>query len=420
MPQEERMRALLAFPFGSFLMLRLEYVLLTGGNELEAKILRLIEKRMDDERRRRYQTQMNKMPPGTKETTAVLDIPKNIWVPISHALFLYDLYGLVLSENTLKRALSSLLKKQLILTRKGQGRYAPAEYQLNLEKIAQEFAVMSEQGRARYQPVIPSPDDPLQTASEDQAITLSEQQAMIPSPTARVSTADPLRVSVIDPNRKETEKSDPGKKGEAEEQPSPSSSSSQQQSASAAVLSHVLTIDQHPKTEGATVLPLVAPTASPPEPGMPLDPEAIVRLVEYKRGIPYDTASRSCQLHSAQQLIDLQLPLDVELLERVYDECCDPWWQQHFGDLHVTHLVAREKQYGEPRIMRLLKRVQAKMNKAARIAVPSSPGTGLHPPNASPRLVGVSGLPLIQAPTQPMAVLAPKRSRPHPVGRMVS
>jgi hypothetical protein len=52
-PQEERMSALLTFPFGSFLMPRLEYVLLTG-NELEAKILRLIEKRMDDERRRRY------------------------------------------------------------------------------------------------------------------------------------------------------------------------------------------------------------------------------------------------------------------------------------------------------------------------------------------------------------------------------
>jgi hypothetical protein len=163
MPQEERMSALLTFPFGSFLMLRLEYVLLTD-NELEAKILRLIEKRMDDERKRRYQAQMNTMPPGTRETKAVLDIPKNVWVPISHALFLYDLYGLVQSENTLKRAIASLLRKQLILARKGQGRYAPTEYRLNLEKIAQEFAAMSQQGRAGYQPVAPSSNDPLASA----------------------------------------------------------------------------------------------------------------------------------------------------------------------------------------------------------------------------------------------------------------
>jgi len=419
MPQEERMSALLTFPFGSFLMLRLEYVLLTG-NELEAKILRLIEKRMDDERRRRYLAQINTMPSGTKETTVVLDIPKDIWVPISHALFLYDLYGLVQSENTLKRALSSLLKKQLIFTRKGQGRYAPAEYQLNLEKIEQEFVRMSKQGKAGYQPVTPSTNDPLEPEPGDQVITPSEGQSVIPSTSTRVLTADPLRVSEIDPTRRETEKSDLGRKKEAEEQPSPSSPSSQQQSAAATGIAHALTRDQNPKTEGSAVGPLAAPPASPPEPGTPLDPEAIVRLVEYKRGIPYDMASRSCQLHSAQQLIDMQLPLDVELLERVYDECCDPWWQQHFGDLHVTHLVVREKQHGEPRIVRLLKRVQAKMNHAASVSTPSSQATGRHPPNASPRLVGVSGLPLIQAPEQPMTVIGPKRCRPRPVGRMVS
>jgi len=418
MPQEERMSTLLTFPFGSFLMLRLEYVLLTGGNELEAKILRLIEKRMDDERRRRYQARINTTPPEAKETTVVLDIPKNIWVPISHALFLYDLYGLVQSENTLKRALSSLLKKQFILMRKGQGRYAPAEYQLNLEKIEQEFIRMSKQGKAGYQPLTPSPVDPFEPG--DQAITPSEGQPVIPSPPARVLTTDPLRVSAIDPTRRETEKSDLGRKGEAEEKPSPSSSSSQQQSASAAGLAHALAMDQHPKTEGSTVLPLSAPTASPAEPGTSLDPEAIVRLVEYKRGSPYDTTSRSRQLRSAQHLIDLQLPLDVQLLERVYDECYDPWWQQHFGDLHVTHLVEREKQHGEPRIVRLLKRVQAKMNHVASVSAPSSQATGLHPPNASPRLVGVSGLPLIQAPEQAMTVIGPKRSRPRPVERMVS
>ena len=416
---EERMSALLTFPFGSFFMLRLEYVLLTG-NELEAKILRLIEKRMDDERRRRYQAQMNKMPPGTKETTVVLDIPKNIWVPISHALFLYDLYGLVQSENTLKRALSSLLKKQLILTRKGQGRYAPTEYQLNLEKIAQEFAAMSKQGRAGYQPVTPSPDDLLSSAPGDQAVTISEQQAVILSSVTSISTVDPLRVSEIDPKRRETEKKGSGRQGEAEEQSLSFPASSQLPSAAAACIAHALAMDQHPKTEGSTVLPLSAPTASPAEPGTPLDPEAIVRLVEDKRGIPYDTISRSRQLRSAQHLIDLQLPLDVELLERVYDECYDLWWQQHFGALHVTHLVEREKQHGEPRIVRLLKRVQAKMHNATNVSAPSSQTTKLHPPNVLPQLVGVSGLPIIQAPTQPLAVIVPKRTRPCSAERMVS
>lgn len=394
MPQEERMSALLTFPFGSFLMLRLEYVLLTG-NELEAKILRLIEKRMDDERRRRYQAKMNTMPPGTKETSAVLDIPRNIWVPISHALFLYDLYGLVQSENTLKRALSSLLEKGLILTRKGQGRYTPTDYQLNLEKIAQEFAAMSEQGRARYQPVTPSSDDTLEAAPEEQAVTLSDHQIEIPSPPTRGAAVDPLRGSANDPNRKESGKNNSRTIAGA------AANCSEPQPAAPA-LAHGFP----PLTKSSSETPL--------------DAEAIVRLIEEKRSIPYETTARSRQLYAAQQLLALPLPLTVDVLERVYDECYDPWWQQHFGDLHVTHLVEREKQHGEPRITRLLKRIQVKMNNAASVSAPSSPGTELHPPNASPRLVSVSGLPIIQAPTQPLAVIVPKRTRPNPAGRMAS
>lgn len=391
---EERMSALLTFPFGSFLMLRLEYVLLTG-NELEAKILRLIEKRMDDERRRRYQTQMNKLPSGTKESSTVLDIPKNVWVPISHALFLYDLYGLVQSENTLKRALSSLLKKQLILTRKGQGRYAPTEYQLNLEKIAQEFAAMSQQGRAGYQPVTPSPDDPLEDAPGDQAMVLAEDQAVIPSLATRGSTVDPLRVSANDPHRKEYEKSDSRTIAEA-----------------AANCSE-------PQAATPTLANGFPPLANPPS-ETPLDAEAIVRLIESKRGIPYDPPSRSQQLHAAQHLLALPVSLTVDVLERVYDECYDPWWQRHFGDLHVTHLVEREKPHGEPRILRLLKRVQAKRDRPQNIVGLSSSDPGVYASPASPLHVGISGLPIIHAPAQPMTVIASKRSRPRPVGRMVS
>lgn len=369
MSQEERMSVLLTFPFGSFLMLRLEYVLLTD-NELEAKILRLIEKRMDDERRRRYQSQMNKLLPGTKESRTVLDIPKNVWVPISHALFLYDLYGLVQSENTLKRALSSLLKKELILVRKGQGHYASTEYQLNLEKIAQEFAAMSEQGRARYQPVTPSSADTLEAAPVEQAVTLSDHQVEVPSSATRGSRADPLRVSATDPKRRYREKTDSrkatGEDGLFESQAAPAHVHTDSSSGEA----NLGTLSEEERKMSASLPP------SCPAPEPPLDAEAIVRLIEDKRGIPYDSVSRSRQLTAAQRLLTLSLPLTVDILERVYDECCDPWWQQHFGALHVTHLVEREKSHGELRILRLLKRVQAKKQSFAHDAIPLSSDPG--------------------------------------------
>src|SRR5689334_850847 len=62
---EERMTKLLNYPFGSYLMLRLEYVLLTEGDELEAKIMRLIEKRMDDHRKQLYQNVVNAASAGS-------------------------------------------------------------------------------------------------------------------------------------------------------------------------------------------------------------------------------------------------------------------------------------------------------------------------------------------------------------------
>lgn len=413
MSQEERMSASLTFPFGSFLMLRLEYVLLTG-NELEAKILRLIEKRMDDERRRRYQAQMNTLPSGTKETSAVLDIPKNVWVPISHALFLYDLYGTVQSENTLKRALASLLKKQLILARKGQGRYAPTEYQLNLEKIEEEFAAMSAQGRAGYQQMIPSSNDPLHSAPGYQAVTPTEDQSVIPSSATRGSRVDPLRVSATDPKRRYREKTDSrtatGEDGLFESQAAPAHVHTDSSSSEA----NLGTLSAEERKMSASLPPsCVAPET-------PLDAEAIVRLIESKRGIPYDSVSRSRQLTAAQRLLTLSLPLTVDILERVYDECCDPWWQQHFGALHVTHLVEREKSHGELRIVRLLKRVQAKKQSFAHDAIPLSSDSGQPSRLVSSLRVGVSGLPIIQAPAQPMTVITPKCHRPYSAGRMVS
>jgi hypothetical protein len=92
----------------------------------------------------------------------------------------------------------------------------------------------------------------------------------------------------------------------------------------------------------------------------PLTTEAVVALIERKRGTPYDAATRSRQLEAARHLLEMHLPLDTTLLERIYDECYDTWWQEHMGALHVSHLVEHERRHGQPRILRLLQRVQSK------------------------------------------------------------
>lgn len=91
-----------------------------------------------------------------------------------------------------------------------------------------------------------------------------------------------------------------------------------------------------------------------------LTAETLVCLFEQKRGIAYDEKARPSQLASARILLDLKLPLTTEVVARVYDECCDDWWREHYGALHVSHLVERERNHGQPRIIRLLQRVQAK------------------------------------------------------------
>ena len=93
---------------------------------------------------------------------------------------------------------------------------------------------------------------------------------------------------------------------------------------------------------------------------VPLSTEAMVALIERKRGMPYDAATRSRQMEAAHHLLAMHLPLDAALLERIYDECCDEWWHEHMGELHISHLVEHERRHGQPRILRLLQRVQSK------------------------------------------------------------
>ena len=154
--------------------------------------------------------------------------------------------------------------------------------------------------------------------------------------------------------------------------------------------------------------PQQAPDDQPAPPESALAAEALVVLVERKRGTLYDAQARQCQLVAARTLLDLNLPLDLSLIERLYDTCNDDWWQAHFGDLHLTHLVEREK-HGQPRITRLLARLQARDGSATRqttIASASEQGGGPHP------AIGVSGRPLFHLSGQPLKVLPPERS-PH-------
>lgn len=469
MPDTERMTPLLSFPFHSFLMLRLEYVLLTDGNDLEAKILRIIEKRMDDQRKQLYQEEINALPAGLLPHTPVLDILKAVWVAISHASFLYDLYGLVQSENTLKKALMSLVKKRFILTRKGQGRYAPVEYQLNLQLIEEELSKMGRQGKAGYQPLIPSADGTLTEPAGYQSLPPSEDQPVIPSAAARVSVAEPLRGAEVDPSRRSTTEEERRETAAEEGRALPSEACACNAAAAdssdpgtlssaeiALVLAHRrqhISSQSEPETEttpepdtappdesvtphlgGRSPEPLAAvpssnesrfpqgeyegqppagtdvpdapekfatatksligaplpdhcehaerlhtdaPQTAPASSGVTafsdgmsapapdytlfaeaLSTEALVAWMERKRGMPYDAQERSHQLAAARMLLDLNLPLDLVTLERVYDATYDDWWKQHFGELHLTHMVEREKA-GTLRITRWLARLQA-------------------------------------------------------------
>ncbi len=111
--------------------------------------------------------------------------------------------------------------------------------------------------------------------------------------------------------------------------------------------------------------------------------ETIVGLFEQKRGQIYDAKTRTHQLASARTLLALQLPLTAELVTRMYDECYDDWWREHYGALHVSHLVECERSHGQPRIVRLLQRVQTKarrkMHPPAQAKASSAPMSSLPP-----------------------------------------
>nr|BBH87187.1 hypothetical protein KTC_19380 [Thermosporothrix sp. COM3] len=136
--------SLFRFPYGVFLMVRLEYVLLTR-DELEAQILRVLEGELEYQRQRWRQ-----------EAAAIQRIGRAVppepsgWVRLSQAQLLSRLYKfdtakvggakqpLSMSKTTLRRALKRLTERGYVQVRQEPGDpLGRARYQLQVEAIQQ-------------------------------------------------------------------------------------------------------------------------------------------------------------------------------------------------------------------------------------------------------------------------------------------
>ncbi|GCE49876.1 hypothetical protein EI42_05895 [Thermosporothrix hazakensis] len=139
--QRER---LFRFPYGMFLMVRLEYVLLTR-DELEAQILRVLEGELEMQRQRWQQEAA-----AARQMGRVVPAEPSGWVRLSQAQLLSRLYKfdtakvggarqpLSMSKTTLRRALKRLTGRGYVQVRQEPGDpLGRACYQLQVEAIQQ-------------------------------------------------------------------------------------------------------------------------------------------------------------------------------------------------------------------------------------------------------------------------------------------
>lgn len=112
------------YPFDRFLKLRIEFLILTQ-NDLKARIMRIIERCIENERDGYYRAEANK--PSNKNKEIV--VPDGIFATISHKFFMDELYGTVQSETTVRDALAELAEDDhLIIRRPGKGGPYDAPY----------------------------------------------------------------------------------------------------------------------------------------------------------------------------------------------------------------------------------------------------------------------------------------------------
>ena len=270
--QEEKISKFLDYPYDSFLMLRLEFMLIFN-DELTAKILRIIEKNVETERKHIYRKTVNKMGSVPAE---VVEITTDIWVSISYKTFMTDLFGTVNSENTLKRAIKELEKMKVIFRRhEPKKKYDAPQYKIHQPVLQMLLSVLKMPG---YQNLIPSIIDTLKNLPP-QEMTPSECQFLIPSD-ENLSTKSKSRVSNFDPtynnsNNKDNDNKDTYGENVASANshaPTPLSLEDQLEAARQLLLAH-----------GQTLSSSTAPEESQPKlstPGTDLSPESVDKSVQ--------------------------------------------------------------------------------------------------------------------------------------------
>lgn len=211
-----KMEPLLSFPHNAFLMLRLEYVQILQ-DDLQAKLLRIIESHIETQRQVIYRDEMNKQKGDPKHP---IKVPKDIFVPISYKLFMNDLFDLVTSENTIKKSLNQMIEYKIIFRKEPpKKRYAPPEYSINTDALQILLDALKDQW---YQKLIPSILDTLKN-SYPQDLTPSWYQKLIPS-NSDSSLKEKSMVSKVDTNIRENNITD--KKDSTPTLSSPDASSS--------------------------------------------------------------------------------------------------------------------------------------------------------------------------------------------------
>jgi hypothetical protein len=368
------------------------------------------------------------------------EVEERLWVYMSYARFVRESGGAV-SYNTVIRTLDYLIDKKVVEQRTNQNPltsdYADYEYRINrqvVRDLLKELPAFPEHSSKKGRPVwagniLKADTSPGISSSTQMGTSTTPSPHMdtpspqMGTPSSLLGTEDYLSGDTIQRMLQDS----------VQELPQQQANDCADDAQAAAVISspgslsaeeRTLTLEHRrqtavqgtpePESEIPTT-PLVENVAqpSPGEPSAPpeviLSAEALVALIERKRGTPYDAQTRQRQLVAARTLLGLKLPLDLALVERLYDACYDDWWKAHYGDLHLTHLVEREK-HGQIRIMRLLARLQTGERKAV----------GQTPiPLASARAgggpaIGTSGRPIFQGSGQSLKVLPPVRSSRRP------
>ena len=220
---ETKMEPILSYPYNAFLMVRLEFVQILQ-DDLQSKLLRIIEAHIETQRMVLYREAVNRQKGNSIQP---ISIPKDIYVPISYKLFMNDLFDLVTSENTIKKALNQMINCRIIFRKEApKKRYAAPEYSINTTVLQILLNVLKNPG---YQTLIPSIIDALKN-SYPQELTPSGYQTLISS-ILKSSSEGQSRVSNFDTNIRESNITDknecaPDEKSSQEETLTPSSTHS--------------------------------------------------------------------------------------------------------------------------------------------------------------------------------------------------